>query len=944
MKKKSILLAILGSVLILAFVFTFFGRTIQQEKLTSKNRAITKLSKADLAYFHAGYEYMRLRDPATDRIPENIKSKELAFARTLPSTDEYNNTNDYKFSSGPKTTWQSMGPDNISGRCLAVGIDVMNEDIILAGSASGGLWRSTDGGQSWVKTTPPNVVQSVSCLVQDVRPGKTNTWYYGTGELISTTDRQFSLLPRTMGYGNGIFKSTDNGASWQVLTSTEGGSAGNLSSIFQGIWNLAIDTTNHTQDIVWAACYGAIMKSTDGGNTWEKSLGDTFIKSFSTYVTIAPDGTAYASLGTFSTNTNGLIPTVYGVYRSTDGISWQEITPAGFPTYYRTIKLALAPSNPDVLYILAENPVPDNTPSLGFTNSNHMFWKGVYNNITSSYNWEDRTINIPGAGKGDIMPSAIDPLHGYNSIGGYAMTMKIHPDDEDIVFLGGTNLFRNTTGFSDSTFTKVMGGYPYDGDASNLHPDQHCMAFLPSNNIVLYAANDGGLYRADSCLNDTVLWEHASHGLITTQFYSIAIDHAASDDDFIIGGVQDNAVYYKNSIYPSTDWETAQPGDGFSCVVADNVAFAIGSVYTGNIFSFLFDSQMNMYSDLYQRPDTLGDADFDFYTFFALDPVNNTTFYLPAKNVIWRQDDMAALANDSSLLNVGWNKLSNTLVPPLTGISAICITKSPPNRLYYGTDNGKLYKMDNANTGNPTAVEITGTDFPTNAFIGSIETDPENGDFLLVAFSNYNVRSVFSSDDGGSTWQEQSGNLEENNDGSGYGPSVRSLKILKHNNQNVYFAGTSVGLFSTTDFNGDQTIWLQEGATVIGNIIVDNIDARSTDGLIVIATQGNGVYKAIYEPVSISEKWKASGIVLEQNYPNPANNQTIINFKLPLDGFVELSIYDIAGKVIRYLKNEKMNKGIHTINFNTSNIANGTYFYRLQFMDKALTKKIVIQH
>ena len=305
---------------------------------------------------------------------------------------------------------------------------------------------------------------------------------------------------------------------------------------------------------------------------------------------------------------------------------------------------------------------------------------------------------------------------------------------------------------------------------------------------------------------------------------------------------------------------------------------------------------------------------------------------------------MAALANDSSLLNVGWNKLSNTLVPPLTGISAICITKSPSNRLYYGTDNGKLYKMDNANTGNPTAVEITGTDFPANAFIGSIQTDPVNGDFLIVAFSNYNVRSVFSSDDGGSTWQEQSGNLEENNDGSGYGPSVRSLKILKHNNQNVYFAGTSVGLFSTTELNGDQTVWLQEGATVIGNIIVDNIDARSTDGLIAIATQGNGVFKAIYEPVSISEKGQASGIVLEQNYPNPANNQTSINFNLPVDGFVELSIYDITGKVIRYLKNEKMSKGLHTVNFNTANITNGTYFYRLEFMDKALTKKIVIQH
>ena len=104
------------------------------------------------------------------------------------------------------------------------------------------------------------------------------------------------------------------------------------------------------------------------------------------------------------------------------------------------------------------------------------------------------------------------------------------------------------------------------------------------------------------------------------------------------------------------------------------------------------------------------------------------------------------------------------------------------------------------------------------------------------------------------------------------------------------------------------------------------------------------MYKAIYDPISIPEKEKISGIILEQNYPNPANNMTSINFNLPDDGFVELSLYDIAGKVIRYLKKEKMGKGKHIVKFNTANVANGTYFYRLEFLDKALTKKIVIQH
>ncbi len=945
MKTKKLLLAILCITAILAFVITFNEAPNTKNNPTEKSRTITKLSKASLAFFHAEYDYKRLRDPATGNIPEDIRAKELEFAKTLPSIDQYyNNSNEYKYSKSPKTLWESIGPGNISGRVLAIGIDIMNEDIILAGSASGGLWRSTDAGQSWVKTTPHDAVQSVTCLVQDLRPGKTNTWYYGTGELVSTTDRQFSLLPRTMGYGDGIYKSTDNGASWDLLASTKGGAAGNLSNVFQGVWNIALDTTNHTEDVVYAACYGAIMKSTDGGDTWMKSLGDPLVKSFSTYVDVAPDGTVYAALGTFSTNENGLTPSVYGVFRSTNGTNWHGITPAGFPDYYRTIKLTLAPSNPDVLYLLTEIPVPDSTPSYGFTNSNHTFWKGVYNNATSSFDWEDRTINIPGAGKGNIIPSAEDPLHGYNTIGGYAMTMKVHPDNEDIMFLGGTNLFRNTSGFSDSTLTKVLGGYPYDDVPNNLHPDQHSMAFLPSDNIVLYVANDGGLYRSDSCLNDTVLWVHPSNGLITTQFYSVAIDHVASDDDFIIGGSQDNAVYYTSSIYPHADWELAMPGDGLSCVVADSLKFAIGSVYNGNIFSFLFDNQYNVYSPLFQRPDTLSDSDFTFYTTFALDPVNNTTFYMPAKNVIWRKNNMLAAANDSTLLNVDWDKLSNTLVSPLTGITAICITKSPANRLYYGTDNGRLFKMDNANTGNPAGVEITGVNFPKDAFIGSIEVDQDNGDFILVAFSNYNVESIFSSSDGGITWLEQSGNLEHNNDGYGYGPSIRNLKILKYNNKNVYFAATSIGLFSTTELDSDQTVWMLEGSTIMGNIIVDNIDARNTDGQIVIATQGNGVFRGKYTPISISEADQPIGIILEQNYPNPANDQTTINYNIPLSGFVELALYDISGRIIKYMVKEKRAKGYHRVSLNTGNIANGAYFYRLNFKNKAVTKKIIIQH
>jgi hypothetical protein len=142
---------------------------------------------------------------------------------------------------------------------------VEDENHILAGSASGGMWESKNKGLLWHKTTSPDAEQSATCLVQDKRPGKRNIWYYGTGELLSTTDRNISTNARTIGIGNGIYKSTDNGATWQPLAATQGASAAYLDDIFQGVWRIVTDPVRTDKDIVYAACYGAIMRSENGG-------------------------------------------------------------------------------------------------------------------------------------------------------------------------------------------------------------------------------------------------------------------------------------------------------------------------------------------------------------------------------------------------------------------------------------------------------------------------------------------------------------------------------------------------------------------------------------------------------------------------------------------------------------------------------------------------------
>ena len=114
------------------------------------------------------WEIQRLADPNTGEIPKNIRQKELLFAKNLPKSKSFN-----------KSSWLHRGPYNVGGRTRALCLDVLDENTILAGGASGGMFRSTDGGQSWTMTTEPSQEHRISCLTQDRRLGKENVWYFG---------------------------------------------------------------------------------------------------------------------------------------------------------------------------------------------------------------------------------------------------------------------------------------------------------------------------------------------------------------------------------------------------------------------------------------------------------------------------------------------------------------------------------------------------------------------------------------------------------------------------------------------------------------------------------------------------------------------------------------------------------------------------------------------
>ncbi len=879
------------------------------------------------------YELAMLRDPE-GKIPAHIREKELAFAATLPHADA---ASPLYANKATVAGWQPRGPWNVGGRTRALGIDVNNENILVAGSCSGGMWRSTDQGQTWTNTNPMNKCQSVSCLAQDTRAGHTNTWYYGSGEAYGAS------AGATGAYylGNGIYKSTDNGLTWSVLPSTTSATLVGFDLWSDINWNIAVNTAVAAQDVVYSASYGGIYKSLDGGGTWVLAKGTASGGSYFTDVAISKTGIIYASLSSDGPQR--------GLYRSVDGITFTNITPATFPTTYNRIKIGICPDDERQVYFVG------NTPGFGTPDTNFqgdVEWNSVwkYNYISgdgsgAGGNWRDLSPNMPTTG---------GLFDKYQTQGSYDVVVKVKPGDSNTVFLGGTNLYRSTSGFKDNTHTKFIGGYkegatlPVVDMYTNHHPDQHEVLFFPSNANKMLSSNDGGIFLTDDNTAATVSWTSLNNGYLSTMFYSCAIDHATTSD-IIIGGAQDNGSWYTNSANLTTPWVTPRGGDGSYCAIADNQAAYYFSIQNGKMMRAQLDAAGTVTN--FARIDPVGGKGYLFINPYIIDPNDNNIMYLAGGKFLWRNNNLAGIpyASNWDSISTNWVQFPDSVPTANATITALAASKTPANRLYYGTSAKRLYRVDNANTGTPTATDITSTAaglFPTSGYVSCIAVDPTNADNIIVAYSNYGVYSMFHSADGGSNWERISGNLEDNITGAGNGPSVRWVSIIPVNGGTVYLAGTSTGLYAATELIGHGTYWTQQAITEIGYSVVDMIDYRSTDGLVVVATHSHGIFSThitdINDVLNVKDVTASSPVTDLMNYPNPFREQTTVSFKLKGKANVTLSLYDELGRYVRSIANGRMDAGEKKFTITAGDLASGVYYCTLKADAYTETKRIVL--
>ena len=888
----------------------------------------------DDAAQRGAWEFKRLAGP-DGTIPQNMRQKELAYSATLP-----NNNSGHSNLARSSAQWQSRGPWNVGGRTRAFGIDVQNENHLIAGNTSGGIWSSSDGGESWTPVTAPDTYLGITCLVQDQRPGHEQTWYAGTGEAYGASASGSGAYY----LGNGILKSTDNGQSWSPLTSTQSNTPQTFDSRFDLNWDLAIDQHDTSQEVVYAACVGNIYKSTDGGQTWVIVKGGG-INGYSYYTDVATtrdSGIVYTTL-----SSDGPYA---GIWRSTNqGVSWTKISNNNFGDQNcNRIVMGINPSNENEIYFLANTSqglgIPD-TNYLGDVEYNAL-WRYTYlsgDGSGSGGHWDNLSQNLPKNDQYGVFGN-------YSSQNSYDMVVRVKPDDPNTVFIGGTNVFRSTSRFDDSTHTTYMGGYlpythlPHVLDYPEHHPDQHGIYFMPSNPDVMISTNDGGIWKTTNCTADSVTWTSLNNGYLSTMFYGVAMDHG-STSDVLTGGAQDNGSWWSGSSDATANWTYTTGGDGAYCAIENGGNTYYFSAQNGKMWKESLDVNGNIVNG--RRIDPIGGKKYQFINPFALDPVDQHIMYLAGGKYLWRNNDLSAIPMDNGTdsISTNWVQWPDSISPAGVTITAITACSTPAHRIYFGTSQQRIYRVDNANTGTPTPVNITSGILPSGGYVNCIAVNPNNGDEVMLVYSNYSTYSIFHSFDAGATWQKAAGNLEEQSiSGGGDGPSIRWATIIPVNNATVYMVATSTGVYATDSLAGYNTVWVRQANNLIGTQVCDMIDYRSTDGLVAVATHATGIYTTYItslSDVTLGNK-ELTSLTNTRIYPNPAQGTAQLSYSLRLPAKVKISVIDESGKTVFTPFSGQAGSGSHLTKLNLDGLSPGIYLVEITAGKDHQVKKLIV--
>jgi probable HAF family extracellular repeat protein len=685
-------------------------------------------------------------------------------------------------------SWRWLGPGNIGGRIRAISIHPYDENWITIGSASGGIWSSYDGGNSWFPRSDFIASLSVTSLVRD--PTDPNVLYAGTGEALGNMfggATNMSNVP-----GAGIFRSPDGGDTWTQLAST----SPERTSAFQYVHELAIAPLTASSQPppgrtprplglpprILAATNEGLFQSSDSGMTFRqcrRAASSVPVTEVTADVKYHPTDPTQAVAGG-----------AYGIiwYSRDGGLTWRmSENLADHNTVFGDgrVELAYAKSDLQIVYALG-----------GSVPINHG---------------EGALYKSTDGGQTFLLVTAT--IGCFNGQGDYNNALWVDPTDPSVLLLGGTDLLRTTDG--GDNLVQIAG---YAGGA---HPDQHVILSLPTYGPAdhrLYIANDGGIFRAANALGDVPIdWQNLNHGLGITQFYGAAVNSAGD----ILGGTQDNGTIFGGGGHTES-WYAALGGDGGFAAVDPNTP----TLWYGEsqwLHLQRWSGSGTGHGIVAGGSFPLGDAvsqTCNFIAPFILDP-NRPKRLLAGGAKLWRCDNAADPPNPE------WHPVKDADAAA-GNISAIAIQKNDSNVIWVGHNLGKIYKTT---TGGAPWTLVSGPPLP-DRWVSDIEL--VGPDTAYVTYMGYSTVNVWKTDDGGQNWTCIS---DRNPTGRLPALPVSSIAV----GCRTIFVGTDLGVFSTDD---DGQHWTLGSAGPV-NVQVDQLFWKGQDRLhLYAATFGRGIWKA----------------------------------------------------------------------------------------------------
>ncbi len=402
---------------------------------------------------------------------------------------------------GRSNTWEAIGPENIGGRTLCLAVNPLDTSILWAGSASGGLWKSVTAGRgahAWTRVETGFPVLGVSAIAID--PVNPAVMYIGTGEVYNVENSAPNVAFRTTRgtYGIGILKSTDGGVTW---TKSLDWSYGQL----RGVQDIKINPKRPAT--VFAATTEGLLRSYDAGATWQTVHN----KRMAVDIEINPLDTAkvYVTHGSLDDED------VSGIYRSTDGGNSFQKLGDGLPAAYSgKALLTVFPAQPNILYA-----------SVG----NNFSQEGLYKTTDGGDNWTK------------VSSQDVCTYQGW-----YSHDVIVHPANQNTLIWVGIDAWKSTDGGATLQqksfwykwfFGEVPAGGP-EGPSDYVHADIHRAYWLAGDPDKVYVVTDGGIFIS---YDGGESWQGRNGGYQTQQFYA-NFSNSTTNPLLAIECTQDNAT------------------------------------------------------------------------------------------------------------------------------------------------------------------------------------------------------------------------------------------------------------------------------------------------------------------------------------------------------------------------------------------------------------------